>query len=350
MEFSAKMIADFLKGEIVGNPDVVVTSVCGIENGKKGGLSYISDLKYAKHLYNSEASIVLVSKVFVPEQAVKATLIKVEDPRFAMSSLLELYESSLPQKKGIDKLSSIHESAKIGNDVYIGAFAVIDENAKIGNNVKIYPHVYVGDNVEIMDGTILYSGVKIYKDCKIGNYCIIHAGAVIGADGFGFVPSAANNYKKIPQIGNTVLEDYVEIGANTCVDRAMMGTTIIRKGVKLDNLVQIGHNVEVGENTVMSSQVGIAGSSRVGKNCMFGGQVGLADHITVADGVKIGAQAGLASSVKDENVTLLGAPAIEIKQFIKSSLVFKTLPEMAKQIRAMEKELEVMKGKINLDQ
>jgi UDP-3-O-[3-hydroxymyristoyl] glucosamine N-acyltransferase len=254
-----------------------------------------------------------------------------------------LYESTLPQKKGIDKLCSIHESVKIGKEVYIGAFAVIDENVKIGNNVKIYPHVYIGENVEILNDTILYSGVKIYKDCKIGNNCIIHAGAVIGADGFGFVPSSANDYKKIPQIGNTVLEDYVEIGANTCIDRAMMGTTLIRKGVKLDNLVQIGHNVEVGENTVMSSQVGIAGSTKVGKNCMFGGQVGLADHITITDGVKIGAQAGLPSDVKEENVTLLGTPAIEIKQFLKSSIVFKNLPEMAKQIRALEKQLENLK-------
>ena len=342
MNFKAKVIAEFLKGEIIGNPEVEVNTVSKIEDGKPGTIAFFANLKYEKYVYETEASILLVNKDFNPDKKVKPTLIKVDNAYEAFASLLELYQQSKPQKTGIRPLSSIHESASIGKNVYIGDYTVIDEGAKIGDNVKIYPQVYVGDGVEIGEGSILYPGVKVYEGSKIGKQCIFHAGTIIGADGFGFAPSANNNYKKIPQIGIVIIEDNVEIGANCCVDRATMGATIIRKGVKLDNLIQVAHNVEIGENTVIAAQTGISGSSKIGKNNMLGGQIGFAGHITIGDNVKIGAQSGVNSDVKD-NVILQGSPAIPYRNFWKSQFLFTKLPEMRKQLNDLERELNKLK-------
>ena len=298
MEFSAQQIAGFLKGTIEGDPEVKVCSFSKIEEGKPGTLTFLANLKYAHHIYNTHASIVLVNNDFKPEHPVKATLIKVPNAYAALAMLLNLVEQSKKAKVGIGSTAFVATSATLGDNCYIGNFAYIGDNAKIGNNCQIYPHAYIGDNVEIDDNCVIYPNVTIYEGCKIGNKCILHAGCVIGSDGFGFAPEG-ETYKKIPQLGNVIIEDNVEIGANTTIDRAVMDSTIIRKGVKLDNLVQIAHNVEVGENTVMAAQVGIAGSVKIGKHCMFGGQVGLAGHIHIADHVVFGAQAGVISDVKD---------------------------------------------------
>jgi UDP-3-O-[3-hydroxymyristoyl] glucosamine N-acyltransferase len=346
MKFSAQTIATFLNGEIVGNPDVEVTDVSKIEEGRPGTLTFLSNPKYTKYIYETEASIVLVNKSFVPEKEISATLIKVDDSYQALAKLLELYQQSKPQKMGIESPSSISDKAVLGKDVYVGAFAYIAEGAKIGNDVKIYPQTYIGENVEIGDNTIIYAGVKIYNDCKIGKECVIHAGAVIGADGFGFAPGNENNYKKIPQIGNVILEDYVEIGANTCVDRATMGSTIVHKGVKLDNLIQIAHNVEVGENTVMASQTGIAGSTKIGANCMFGGQVGVSGHIVVANGVKLGAQCGVNSSITTENASLIGSPAMDYREFMKCFVLFRNFTKINQEIISLERDVKDMKEKL----
>lgn len=344
MEFTAKMIAEFLQGQVVGNPDVKVNSVSKIEEGKPGTLAFLANPKYEDYLYTTKASIVLVNQTFEPQKNVEATLIKVADAYQAFAALLDLYVQSKPKKKGVDAQSSISASAKYGENAYIGAFAFIGNNVSIGNNAQIYPQVYIGDNVNIGDNVTLYPGVRIYEECKLGNQVTIHAGAVIGADGFGFAPNSDNNYKKIPQIGNVVIEDFVEIGANATIDRATMGSTIVRKGVKLDNLIQVAHNVEIGENTVMAAQTGIAGSTKVGKNCMFGGQVGLAGHITIADGVKIAAQAGIMSSLKVENEVVIGAPAFGYSDYMKSYVVFKQLPQLTKKIAQLEKELAELKA------
>lgn len=347
MKFSARTIAAFLNGEIVGNPDVEVSDISKIEEGKPGTLTFLANPKYTRYIYETQASIVLVNKTFVPEKEISATLIKVEDAYQALAMLLEMYQQAKPEKKGIENMSYVSPKATVGENVYVGAFAYIADGARIGNGVKIYPHVYVGDNVTIGDNTILYPGVKVYADCRIGRECVIHAGAVIGADGFGFAPSSENNYKKIPQVGIVILEDYVEIGANTCIDRATMGSTVVRKGVKLDNLIQIAHNVEVGENTVMAAQTGIAGSTKIGRNCMFGGQVGVAGHISVADGVKLGAQCGVNSSITLENATLIGSPAMDYKEFMKSFVLFRNFTKLHQQIGVMEKEIKELKEKLN---
>jgi UDP-3-O-[3-hydroxymyristoyl] glucosamine N-acyltransferase len=346
MKFTAKAIADLLKGEIAGNPNIEVWDIAKIEEGKPGTLAFLANPTYTKYIYTTEASIVLINKSQVLEGDVKATLIKVDDAYQAFATLLNIYQQSIPVKKGIEKDCHISKSAEVGKEVYIGSFAYIGDKVKIGNNVKIYPHSFIGDNVKLGDNTIIYAGVKIYADCLIGKECVIHAGAVIGADGFGFAPSSENNYKKIPQVGNVILEDYVEIGANTTVDRATMGSTIIRKGVKLDNLIQIAHNVEVGENTVMAAQVGIAGSSKVGRDCMFGGQVGISGHITIANGVKLGAQCGANSAITKENATLIGSPAMDFKEFMKSSVHFRNFSKLVQQLNTMERELKALKEKV----
>jgi len=346
MKFTAKAIADLLKGEIAGNPNVEVWDIAKIEEGRPGTLAFLANPKYNKYLYSTEASIVLINKSQVLEGEVKATLIKVDDAYQAFATLLNIYQQSVPVKKGIGKDCFISKSAEVGKDVYIGTFAYIGDGAKIGNNVKIYPQTYIGDYVKIGDNTIIYAGAKIYRDCIVGAECVIHAGAVIGADGFGFAPGIENNYQKIQQVGNVILEDYVEIGANTTVDRATMGSTILRKGVKLDNLIMIAHNVEVGENTVMAAQVGIAGSTKVGRDCMFGGQVGLSGHITVANGVKLGAQCGANSSISQENATMIGSPAMDFKEFLKSSVHFRNFSKLVQQLNAMERELKALKEKV----
>jgi UDP-3-O-[3-hydroxymyristoyl] glucosamine N-acyltransferase len=345
MEFTAQTIAGFLKGEVEGNPEVKVNTIAKIEEGEEGALSFLANPKYEHYIYETKSSIVLVNKSFVPSAKIDATLIRVENSYDAFASLLRLVDQARPRKKGIHPSAVIEPSATIGSDVYIGPFAYIGENCMVGDGCQVYPHVYVGDNTTIGNNCTLNPGVTIYHDCVLGEGCIIHAGSVIGSDGFGFAPQSESEFMKIPQLGNVILEDHVEIGANVTIDRATMGSTIIRKGVKLDNLIQIGHNVEVGENSVMAAQTGISGSTKIGKNCMFGGQVGLGGHIKIANGTKIGAQGGVISNIKEENSAIIGSPAIEIKQFMKSSIIFRKLPEMSSKIDKLEKEVESLKKK-----
>jgi UDP-3-O-[3-hydroxymyristoyl] glucosamine N-acyltransferase len=345
MEFTAATIAGFLKGDIEGNSDIKVNSVAKIEEGYEGALSFLSNPKYEHYIYSTASSVVLVNRSFVPAGKIAATLIRVDNAYEAFASLLRLVDQARPRKKGIHPAAIIEPTAKIGTDVYIGPYAYVGENCVIGDGCSLYPHVCVGDNTRLGINCTLNAGVKIYHDCVIGEGCIIHAGSVIGSDGFGFAPQSENEYMKIPQLGNVVLEDFVEVGANVTIDRATMGSTIIHKGVKLDNLIQIGHNVEVGENTVMAAQTGIAGSTKVGKNCMFGGQVGLSGHLKIANGSKIGAQSGILGDVKEENTVILGSPAFDLKQYLKSFVIFKKLPEMKIKIDTLEKEVESLKGK-----
>ncbi|MGY5356091.1 UDP-3-O-(3-hydroxymyristoyl)glucosamine N-acyltransferase [Wenyingzhuangia sp. IMCC45467] len=332
MEFKATQIAEILGGDIVGDPSVAVSTLAKIEEGEKGSMTFLSNPKYTSYIYSTKASIVIVNKTFEPTNEISATLIKVDDAYQAFTQILEFYNEYKNQKSGIDMKTFISDSAKLGRDIYLGAFAYVGENVVIGDNVKIYPQCYIGDNVEIKDNTTLYAGVKVYADCVIGNNCKIHAGAVIGSDGFGFAPTETGEYKTIPQIGNVIIEDNVDIGANTTIDRATMGSTIIRKGVKLDNLVQIAHNVEIGKNTVMASQSGIAGSSKVGENCMIGGQAAVSGHINVGNNVKISGKTGVAKSTKDNQV-LRGIPAMDYNEYNKSYVMFKKLPEIIEELR-----------------
>ena len=345
MEFSAKQIAEYIQGVIVGDENATVHTFSKIEEGIPRALTFLANPKYTHYIYETKASIVLVNKDFIPEGEITATLIKVDNAYESLAKLMTLYEMSKPKKTGIDPLASVAANARIGENVYIGPFACIEEGAVIGDNAYIHPHVTVGCNAKVGNGTILYPHVTVYHDCRIGNQCIIHAGAVIGADGFGFAPSA-EGYEKIPQIGITIIEDQVEIGANTCVDRATMGATIVHKGTKLDNLIQIAHNVEVGSHTVMASQVGIAGSAKIGEWCMFGGQVGVAGHIQIGDHVNVGAQSGIPGNTKSGS-SLMGYPAIEPKQLARSSAVFKKLPEMYSELGRLQKELEELKKQLN---
>jgi len=345
MEFTAATIAGFLKGEIEGNPETVVNTVAKIEEGQEGALSFLANPKYEQYLYTTRSSVVLVNKSFVPSASVKVTLIRVDDAYEAFASLLRLVDQARPRKKGIHPSAVIEPSAKIGPDVYIGAYSYIGENCDIGDSCAIYPHVYVGDGTRIGKNSTLNAGVKIYHECVIGENCTLHSGTVIGSDGFGFAPQSESEFMKIPQLGNVVIEDHVEIGANVAIDRATMGSTIIRKGVKLDNLIQIGHNVEIGENTVMAGQTGVAGSAKIGKNCMFAGQVGIAGHIKVANGTKIGAQSGVPGDIKKENSILTGSPAIEHRDFLRSSVLFRKLPDLKIKVDNLEKDLVLLKGK-----
>ena len=341
MQFTAEMIAGLLNGEIVGDKEATVSTVSSIDGGKAGSLTYLTNPRYEQYIYTTEASIVLVDKTFEPKESVKATLIKVENVGECVLNLLEMYNAAKPRKKGISKLASIAESATVGEDCYIGDFAVVESGAKLGNNVQIYPQCYVGDKVVIGEGTKLYPGVKIYEGCVIGKNCILHAGAVIGADGFGFAPREDGTFAKIPQLGNVIIEDNVEIGANTCIDRAKTDSTIIHSGVKLDNLIQLGHNVEVGANTVMSAQVGIAGTSKVGSNCFIAGQVGIADHVTIGNEVKIGSKSGIDKNVADGEIRF-GYPALPGVQYHRSFAVFRQLPDMAYTLRNLEKSVKAL--------
>ncbi|MDF9831000.1 UDP-3-O-(3-hydroxymyristoyl)glucosamine N-acyltransferase [Parabacteroides sp. PF5-6] len=345
MEFTAQQIADFLNGAVDGDPTIKISTFSKIEEGTPGSLTFLANPKYEHYIYETKASAALVNTDFKPEKPVSTTLIRVPNAYAALAMLLNMVEQAKPKKKGIDPTAFVSASARVGEDCYIGNLAYIGEGTTIGKNCMIYPYAYVGDFVTVGDGTIIYPHVSIYEGCRIGQRCILHSGAVIGSDGFGFAPEG-ESYSKIPQMGNVVIEDDVEIGANTAIDRAVMGSTTIRKGVKLDNLVQIAHNVEVGENTVMAAQVGIAGSVKVGKHCMFGGQVGLAGHITVADNVTFGAQAGVISSVKEET-TLLGAPAIQAKNFMRSSAIFNRLPDIYRSMGQMQREIEELKKQIS---
>ena len=345
MEFKAQNIADFLGGTVEGDANVTVSGVAKIEEGKPGTLAFLSNPKYTKYIYETESSIIIVNQDFELEAEVMATLIRVPDAYKAFASLLELYQQAKGNKSGIENPSFVDATATLGNDIYLGAFAYIGKNVRIGNHVKIYPQVYVGDNTIIGDDSILFSGVKIYEDTIIGNGCIIHSGAVIGSDGFGFAINDDRTYKKIPQVGNVVLEDLVEIGANTTIDCATMGSTIIRKGTKIDNLVQIAHNVEIGENTVMAALTGIAGSSKIGKNCRFGGQVGVAGHLSIGDNVNIGAMSGVSHNIKSDNTVLL-APAMEIGQAARVTAVYRNLPRLREQVIDMAKQIAQIKTKL----
>jgi UDP-3-O-[3-hydroxymyristoyl] glucosamine N-acyltransferase len=345
MEFTAATIAGFLKGELEGNPDTVVNTIARIEEGHQGALSFLANPKYEHYLYTTKSSVVLVNKSFKPTAQVETTLIRVEDAYEAFASLLLMVDQARPRKKGIHATAIIEQTAKIGKDVYIGPYSYIGENCTVGDNCSVFPHVYLGDNTKLGNNCTLNPGVKIYHDCVLGEGCTIHAGTVIGSDGFGFAPQSETEFMKIPQIGNVIIGDHVEIGANVAIDRATVGSTVIHKGVKLDNLIQIGHNVEVGENTVIAGQTGIAGSTKVGKNCMFAGQVGIAGHLKIADGTKIGAKAGVAGDIREENSVVLGIPAIEHKQFLRSSVIFRKLPELKTKIDELEREINFKKKK-----
>ncbi len=346
MEFSAKQIAELIGGVVEGNENATVSTFSKIEEGIPGAISFLANPKYAHYLYTTQSSVVLVNKDFKLEKDITTTLIRVDNAYEAIARLLTAYESMKPKRSGVHSLAYVAESATIGKDCYIAPFAYVGDNAVIGDNTQIYTHAVVEAGAHVGSDCILYPNVSVYHDCKIGNRVILHSGCVIGADGFGFAPSE-EGYEKIPQIGIVTIEDDVEIGANTCVDRSTMGSTYVRKGTKLDNLVQIAHNVEVGSNTVMSAQVGVAGSTKIGEWCMFGGQVGITGHATIANRTMTGAQAGIAGSVRKEGLTLQGSPAIDAKNFMRCSAVFKNLPEMYRELNAIKKELEALKAEQN---
>ena len=339
MKFTAEQIASILEGEVVGNPNVEVSNLSKIEEGKKGTLSFLSNPKYTPFIYTTNASIVIVNKDFIPENKIKSTLIRVDDSYKSFSKLLEYYNQYKLSITGIESPISVHESSSYGSDCYIGAYSYIGKHVKIGNNVKIYPNSYIGDNTIIGDNTVIFSGVKIYSETIVGSNCFINSGAIVGADGFGFAPNENGEYSKIPQIGNVIIEDHVDIGAGTTIDRATLGSTIIRKGVKLDNQIQIAHNVDVGENTVIAAQTGIAGSTKIGKNCQIGGQVGIVGHITIGNNVKVQAQSGIGRSIKDNEV-IQGSPAIGYGDYNKSYVHFKNLPKIVKKINDIEKHID----------
>jgi UDP-3-O-[3-hydroxymyristoyl] glucosamine N-acyltransferase len=338
LEFSAGQIAEVIEGIVEGSPDVKITHLSKIEEGEPGTLSFLANPKYTPFIYTTRASIVIVNKGFTPDQPILPTLIRVEDAYTAFARLLELYNQIRNEKKGISSLSFIAKSAVIGKDVYIGEFAYIGENVIVGDNTKIFPQVFLGDNAKVGNNCTLYAGVIIYSENIIGNDCTIHGGVVIGADGFGFAQQQDKNYKKIAQIGNVIIEDNVEIGSNTTIDRATLGSTIIHRGAKLDNLIQIAHNVEIGENTVIVAQTGISGSTKIGKNCMIAGQVGFVGHLSIGDDVKIGAQSGVSGNLKDGSI-FMGSPAIDISIHRRALVHFKNLPEIVKRLDQLERRL-----------
>ena len=339
MKFTAHQIANLLDGEIVGDENAEVFTLSKIEEGKRGSLTFLSNPKYTPFIYSTDATITIVNNDFVAEKEINTTLIKVDNAYAAFSTLLEHYNNIKNNKIGVESPVSIAESAIIGDDVYVGAFTSIGENVRIGNNVKIYPNCFIGDNVTIGDHTTIFSGTKIYSDCSIGSYCNIDASVILGADLFGFSPDENGVYSKVPQIGNVIIEDHVDIGASTTIDRATLGSTIIKKGVKLDNQIQIAHNVVIGEHTVIAAQTGIAGSTKIGKHCQIGGQVGIVGHITIGNHVKIQAQSGIAKSIAD-NEMLQGTPAFGYGDYYKSYVHFKNLPQLAKDIEELKKNKE----------
>ncbi|CAN5608067.1 UDP-3-O-(3-hydroxymyristoyl)glucosamine N-acyltransferase [soil metagenome] len=343
MEFTAQQISELLQGTVEGNPDVKVNRLAKIEEGRSGELSFLANPAYNHHLYSTKASIVIIGKDFVAEQPFETTLIRVENAYESFAKLLEIYNTIQRNKTGIEPMAFIDPSATYGADIYLGSFAYIGKNVKLGDRVKVYPNVYIGDNCTIGNDTTFFPGVKVYSDCVIGNNCSFHGGVVIGADGFGFTPDATNNYKKIAQIGNVIIHDDVEIGANTTIDRATLGSTVIHKGVKLDNLIQIAHNVEIGENTIIIAQTGVAGSTKIGKNCMIGGQVGIVGHITIADNVKIAAQSGVGNSIDKPGDVLQGSPAFRIGDYKRTYVVFRKLPDLEKKIQELQKKMDAMR-------
>ncbi len=344
MEFTAKQIASLIGGRIEGNENAAVSTFAKIEEGKEGAISFLSNPKYKHYLYDTKSSIVLVNDNLQLDQEVNATLIRVNNAYEAVARLLQIYESMKPKKTGIDPLAFVSPKAIIGKDVYVGAFACIGDGTTIGEGTQIFPHTVIGDGVKIGNKCTIYPNVTIYQGCQLGNDITIHAGSVIGADGFGFAPNA-EGYDKIPQIGIVVIEDNVEIGANTCIDRSTMGQTVIHRGVKLDNLIQVAHNCEIGENTVMSAQVGMAGSTKIGSWCMVGGQAGFAGHIQIADKTNVGAQCGVISNTKGQGETLIGSPAMDPKVYFKGMAVLKHLPDMYRELNQLKKQVEELSKK-----
>ncbi len=338
MKFTAAQIAEILDGKIEGNPEVEVSELAKIEEGGEGSLTFLSNPKYTSYIYSTQASITIVNSNFKAEEPITTTLIKVKDAYKAFSKLLEYYNQIKLNKQGIEQPSFVSDSAKFGENLYLGAFAYVGENVKIGDNVKIYPNVYIGDNVKIANDVIIFPGVKVYSETIIGSNCVLHSGAIIGADGFGFSPDETGKYSKVPQIGNVIIEDNVDIGAGTTIDRATLGSTIIREGVKLDNQIQIAHNVEIGSNTAIAAQTGIAGSTKIGKNCMIGGQAGFAGHLQIGDRVRIQAQSGIGRNVKDDEI-LQGSPAFGYGDFAKSYVYFKNLPKTINTLNQLEKKI-----------
>lgn len=336
MEFTASQIAGILEGEVEGNPEIAVHKLAKIEEGEAGSLTFLANPKYTPYIYSTEASITIVNKDFVPEQELTTTLIKVDDAYKSFSKLLDYYNKVKLNKIGIEEPVFVSDSASYGSDIYLGAFAYIGNNVRMGDRVKIYPNVYIGDNVSIGDDVIVFAGAKIYSESVIGNDCVVHSGAIIGADGFGYSPGENGEYTKVPQTGNVIMEDQVDVGAGTTIDRATLGSTILRRGVKLDNQIQIAHNVEIGEHTVIAAQTGIAGSTKIGKYCMIGGQVGIVGHITIGDHVKIQAQSGIGRNIKDNEV-LQGSPALNYGDFNKSYVHFKNLPDIVRKIYELDK-------------
>ncbi|MCW3461875.1 UDP-3-O-(3-hydroxymyristoyl)glucosamine N-acyltransferase [Chitinophaga nivalis] len=336
MQFSALQLATMLDGKLEGNPDVKVSNIAKIEEAGEGMLSFIANPKYEEFIYTTNASILIVNESLVIERPINSTLIRVKDAYSSFALLLEQYRYLTGNKSGIQQPSHIPQTVKMGENVFVGAFAYLGENVVLGNNVKIYPGVYLGDNVIVKDGAVLYPGVKVYDNCIVGSRVILHAGCVIGGDGFGFAPQPDGSYKKVPQIGNVVIHEDVEIGANTTIDRATMGSTVIRNGVKLDNLIQVAHNVDIGPNTVIAAQTGVSGSTKIGQNCVIGGQVGMVGHIQIADGTKINAQSGLSKSITTPNTSLTGSPAYDYKSSLKSQAIFRNLPDLEKRVKELE--------------
>lgn len=336
MKFTATQIAGILEGEVDGNGEVEVSRLSKIEEGTAGSLTFLSNPKYTPYIYSTQASVTIVNKDFVPENALSTTLIRVENAYNAFSRLLEYYNQVKLNKSGVEKPVFIADSAQLGDNHYLGAFCYIGANVVMGDNVKIYPNVYIGDNVTLGNDVVVFAGAKIYSETVIGNNCVIHSGVIIGADGFGFTPDETGKYRKVPQTGNVIIEDNVDVGAGTTIDRATLGSTLIKEGVKLDNQIQIAHNVEIGQNTVIAAQTGIAGSTKIGKNCMIGGQVGIVGHIIIGDNVRIQAQSGIGRNVKD-NETLQGSPALNYGDYNKSYVHFKNLPKIIQRLNAIEK-------------
>ncbi|MSQ79708.1 MAG: UDP-3-O-(3-hydroxymyristoyl)glucosamine N-acyltransferase [Flavobacteriaceae bacterium] len=344
MEITAEQLAAMLGGEIEGNPEVAVNNVSKLDDSKPSTLSFLANVKYVEYIYTCQSAIVLVSKDFNAEKPIAATLIRVEDPYAAFTLLLEQYAAMISKPpRGVDAQAAVASSAKVGEEVYIGTFTVVGENASIGNGCSIYPQVFLGNNVKVGKNTIIYPGVKIYHDCVVGSNCIVHAGTVIGSDGFGHAPQPDGSYKKIPQIGNVVIEDNVEVGSNCSIDRATMGSTIIRKGAKLDNLIQVAHNAEIGENTVLAAQTGLSGSTKLGSDCMIGGQVGFVGHVHIANGSKIGAQSGIMGNIEEPGKAWIGSPIYELRESFRMQAVYRNLPNLAKKVKELERELEKLK-------
>lgn len=342
MEFTIQQIAVMLGGEIKGDGNAKINMLAKIQDAKPGQIAFLSNPKYENFIYSTQASAVIVGRDFVPKKEISATLIVVADAYSSFTVLLEEYHKMMSfQKSGVEEPSFVGNKTSVGKNIYRGAFSYVGNNVKIGDNVKIYPHVFIGDDVEVGNNTIIHPGTKLYSGTKVGNNCVIHAGTVIGSDGFGFAPQADGTYKTIPQLGNVIIEDNVTIGGNTVIDCATLfgDATIIRQGVKLDNLIQIAHNVEVGKNTVIAAQTGISGSSKIGENSVLAGQVGIAGHLTIANNTSIGAQSGISKSIKEEGVKIIGYPAFDVKEYFRAYAVFKNLPDLNQRLRDLEKKM-----------